>query len=839
MVQKKKTAAELKNELYIASLIEEHCKDNVWLTKTFKDRAETERSEFAEQVKQNPSLTVDEALKWYEEDVNPYYKEQDILLYLFLRHSISHVESSKLNEEEVSFAKKLIIADFQYSSDDIALAISVIINRLKYWYRRPNLNHEFIIKSIEEKCSKGIGCFEPFSHFLDYSDTLAYSMEELVIYKSMQSCMIATMTEEELKDHFFIGWSSDDYPGLSVEEIKKIVDAKEKENVSNFVNTSKVRLVTSSDNNKQDSIESIIWQSKNKEYNNILIPIDAYGSHIDLFDIDFYMEHVVKGGLVIIFGSSKGKDLEDFQNDTTYLEVKEKITKRPELSTYFAKPKFGGVEVFILQKGKTHGKVNVFYHYDSSRLSALDIKLGGMLNQIELTAEDLIALDYDMSKLEWIPTPHAVEGEYYGCLADFLSASQDVYVRRNQTAVGKVFSPDNYATSFDTFIVPLESLREAEVDDKWKKVSEPVLVIRQKPFSVAYVEASDNQPVYFKNMAKTFSVKKNVVDPKYLYLLSTNGKLEQLVNGGDYYEDDSRLLYIDERNVHHIGYCPAKDLLCYKGLIAIPSLSVQKEQSEMAEKAERNRIERAVMSQYRQDIRERKHALGQIMCQLRSSWDALVLAKEGNHGLIDDKYVYGRKNPHTVKYIFESINAYIEELGIGIETFTPEEDIRYQEKEPINIKDYIDEYTKKHPNLNYEFEILSNPSTIDKGVFVFSRRALDKIFQNIIFNAWKHGFKGRTQGNVIRISWCEDEESVQVFISNNGSPLDNSINNDNIFKFGKTTSRGQELEDGHHHQGLGCHEVWCLMRDKGQGDIQCISEKDSEFPVTFKLTFNK
>ena len=38
MVQNKKTVTELKNELYVATLIEEHKKDKLWLTKSVKEK---------------------------------------------------------------------------------------------------------------------------------------------------------------------------------------------------------------------------------------------------------------------------------------------------------------------------------------------------------------------------------------------------------------------------------------------------------------------------------------------------------------------------------------------------------------------------------------------------------------------------------------------------------------------------------------------------------------------------------------------------------------------------------------------------------------------------------
>lgn len=833
MAQNKKTVAELKNELYIATLIEKHQNNNVWLTKTFKEKYEKILAEYLKNAQQL-SISQEKALTCVEKDFAPYYREYDVLLYLLLTFSMSHLDISKLTENEMSHAKDLLISDFEHDMDNTRHAISEIISHLKEWYRTPSINHAFIVKSLELDCNNGLNCFEPFSHFFDYSETLAYSMEELVIYKCLQSCTISCISKEKLHDLFSMGWSSSDYPGLTEEEIEEIVEEKVQSKIANFVNNPRIKLVPESTNSEN-------WQfDSEKEYNSILLPLDFFFAYAETMNIDFFMNHVCDGGRIILYGCPDKDD--NSSSNSSYRKKIEKIAHRIDFATYFAKQKLGGgEEIYVFIKGKTSSAVDVLYPYDSNLFGKMDITHEGMFNQVALTSEDLIAINYDMSKLEWIPSPHVSVDERYLALQDFLAASKDEYVRLKHTAFGKVFSPDNYASSFDTFVVNPSSLRETQVDEKWKKVSEPVFVIRQNPFAVAYVEASADQPVYFKEMTMTFSVKENVVDPKYLYLLSTNGKLEQVVKNcpEEYFLFDDYTLYTDERSVSYVGFWPAKSLLCHKELIAIPSFAKQKELCESLEKSERRRIDRAAMAQYRQDIHERKHALGQIILQMRSWWDELVFAKEENDGCIDDNYVYGKKHPHTVKHIFESMESYLDELSKGIETFTPEDNAIYQTKEQINITDYLEDYVNKHSNPCFDFEVVSNPVSTDKGLFVFSRNALDTIFQNIVFNAWKHGFKDRPQGNVIRLSWTEDEDTVQLLISNNGSPLEESMNNNNLFKYGETTSIGEESVDGHHHYGLGCYQVWCLMRDKNQGDVQCISEPEKDFPVTFKLIFNK
>lgn len=845
MAQNKKTVAELKNELYIATLIEKHQNDNLWLTSISKNEFESKKTSAMEYAKKTGDTKFASS---YIDRQFPILKETDLLLYLLLKYSISNVEHSKLNDRELSCVKEIILKEIEFNPEHFS--IEDVAECLKEKYASPTFVNEKIKDIVVDICKDGVRCFEPFSHLLDHSEQLVSSLEYAVVFKCLYSIILTDSEKEEVKSKFHLEYVPEIGKSKSWEEKMAAFNQhqeEEKKAAEAYIIQNKIHIV----DGIEKGISSIpnIWQYANQEkYSSVLLSfLTGRNNTIDvspnmIFQFDKIRDYVDKNGYIVVLLEKDFIDtIRPFSTALAnkLIEFKNSLVRHSELDAYIPDNGLLEMDVYILKKGKDDKNVHVFYNVD--RPTDYLHRGNNFLQCRIMTQEDLAAIGYDLSKANMLPTIHANDGESFHPLSDLMEASKDEYVRLKLTAFGKVFSPDNYASSFDTFVVNPSSLRDAQVDDKWKKVSEPVFVIRQKPFAVAYVEASADQPVFFKEMTMTFSVKKDVVDPKYLYLLSTNGKLEQVVKDcpEEYFQFDDYTLYTDERSVSYVGFWPAKSLLNYKGLIAIPSLAKQKELCNSFEKTERRHIDRAAMSQYRKDIHERKHALGQIMLQMRSSWDALVFAKEENNGCIDDNYVYGKKHPHTIKHIFESIDSYMNELGTGIDTFTPEDNVIYQEKEQIYIKDYLEEYVKTHSNPCYDFEIVTDMTSSGKESFVFSRRALDTILQNLVFNAWKHGFAGRAQGNIIRLSWKEEEDTVHVFVSNNGIPLAASMSNDDIFKFGKTTSINQESVDGHHHLGLGCYQVWCLMRDKGQGDVFCISEPKKEFPVTFKLVFNK
>ncbi len=776
MAQNKKTVAELKNELYIATLIEEHMKDDRWLTTYSKEKYES----YATLIEIGSKATgVNSTAD------RTRYKKHDMLLYIMLEHFISP-DCLILNDEEKSIARTLICGRCDLDWNQISL------NTISSIYEE-TINdkigfNEQLDRVISKLCHEGENCLEPCSKHLKYSEQMVTSSEDRIV----RICRAA---------------------------------------ISNNENFDKSRYVIVP---RDSAVTMTVWQNVSKKYDSILLDFCWFDNFsCDMFNLSKALDCLDDHGYLIIIWN---REWEKTLGADWTTENMGKLRKSPLLDAFIQDTGLLDIEAYILRKGKNNDKIHVLKNISNDNYCEyVDID---MLQWYQLSRVDLEALDFDLDKSSLITTFHAMEGEKFLSLGDFLVASRDEFVRLDHISFGKIFSPDNYATSFDTFAVHPSSLREAQVDDKWKKVSQPVFVMRCNPFAVAYVEASEEQPVFFRENTMTFIVKTDVVDLKYLYLLSMNGKLEQLVWDcqSDLFDFEKYTVCPDEKD---FGYWQAKSLLSYQGLIAIPSLSKQKELCDSFVKLERSRLDRAAMSQYRQDIHERKHALGQIMTQMRSNWESLLLAKNEHDGILVDEFVYGKKHPHTIKQIFETLDSYMKELDEGIESFTPEDNTIFQTKEKIFLQDYLQEYVKTHSNPCFELQIDNSDERRDHGAIVFSKKALETILQNLIFNAWKHGFKGRSSGNIIRFSISEDDDSIQLLVSNNGTPLDKNMDNGVLFKFGKSSSRGQESIDGHHHIGLGCHQVWCLMRDKGQGDVQCISEPDKEFPVTFKLVFNK
>ena len=118
--------------------------------------------------------------------------------------------------------------------------------------------------------------------------------------------------------------------------------------------------------------------------------------------------------------------------------------------------------------------------------------------------------------------------------------------------------------------------------------------------------------------------------------------------------------------------------------------------------------------------------------------------------------------------------------------------------------------------------------------FSFPKDALEHIFDNIVANAAAHGFTDDSQSNYkVRFSWETQGKDVMITVENNGTPLPNAVNPEDILKSGFSTRLNHEG-----HAGSGGYEIASIMRDFNS-DVEVISSPGTEFPVKYVLRFHK
>lgn len=260
-------------------------------------------------------------------------------------------------------------------------------------------------------------------------------------------------------------------------------------------------------------------------------------------------------------------------------------------------------------------------------------------------------------------------------------------------------------------------------------------------------------------------------------------------------------------------------------------------------------------NKYERNVRLRKHALTQSVSSFGALFNTLNKCRQRNGGVLHDEDIVSPISKKTVAQIFDTLAARMSSIQ---EKLSKIADVEFDFGESVNIDpeefilNYID--SKENGWLNFHGETgwdktkTFNKSKEDyrlpddgslilaKGeptcTFSFPKKALEHIFDNIVSNALAHGFTEEKRNDYkIRFSWETQGMDLIVTVENNGSPLPEGIQPEDILSYGFSTKLNV---DG--HNGLGGSEIESIMRDY-KGKVEVISQPDEEYPVKYKLIF--
>ena len=126
---------------------------------------------------------------------------------------------------------------------------------------------------------------------------------------------------------------------------------------------------------------------------------------------------------------------------------------------------------------------------------------------------------------------------------------------------------------------------------------------------------------------------------------------------------------------------------------------------------------------------------------------------------------------------------------------------------------------------------------LEKGkplnTFVYSKDALERIFNNVLSNAKAYAFVEDSRNDYqLKFSWRTDGASLIIEIENNGTPIPEDRDTTSLLEYGVSTALHQ---DG--HNGIGCNEIKDIMT-RYNGRVEIVSTPKDEFTVKYVLTFN-
>ena len=261
--------------------------------------------------------------------------------------------------------------------------------------------------------------------------------------------------------------------------------------------------------------------------------------------------------------------------------------------------------------------------------------------------------------------------------------------------------------------------------------------------------------------------------------------------------------------------------------------------------------------EYERGVRLRKHALTQSVSSLSALFNQLNKCRLRQGGVLRNEDLVNPILNKTVEEVFVALASKMEVIQKKL-AHIADPDFDFGEAVNIDPEEFILHYltTRKSGWANYTGDVcwdvrdttnkckreLRDPfdNTVILNVgdtltsFSFPKDALEHIFDNIVANAAAHGFTDESRTDYkIRFSWEKQGMDVLINIENNGTPISNVINSEDILKSGFSTRLNQ---DG--HAGSGGYEIASIMRDY-HGDVEVVSCPNSEFPVKYVLRFHE
>lgn len=343
-------------------------------------------------------------------------------------------------------------------------------------------------------------------------------------------------------------------------------------------------------------------------------------------------------------------------------------------------------------------------------------------------------------------------------------------------------------------------------------LSEPAIVLSLiRSLKPRYENASSENPVTLSKESIAVKLKSTVVSVDYL--IETLSTLNVYFRGAV------------------IPRISEKDLMDVQ--IPLPSLEEQNKiladvyESRLSDK---ERELRDALESYKRDTHMKKHAIGQNMTELLMLWRNIDKLMSRNNGSLTDSMTYGDS---TVAEMRKSMTHYITSVANMVNSFTAGDDAEINEKKDIDVFSFIQKYISTHSSSEFKYAALEKPQhTLS---IHFSERLLEQVFNNIVYNAQSHGFKGRdAEKNIVDINvHVNKDNDVIIDIRNNGAPFDDGLTPEDILRYGFTTNRGT---DG--HGGIGCYQVGQIMKASDNSrDVQIISTPSEFYTVTFSLVF--
>lgn len=447
-----------------------------------------------------------------------------------------------------------------------------------------------------------------------------------------------------------------------------------------------------------------------------------------------------------------------------------------------------------------------------------------------VTIDEVKANGYSLVPQKYFLDEEAVpEGYVSYRVSDVISSLKPKPVSPDEIK-GHILNPaDLSKTPFASAIKPF-TLNYGELKDGFSRVSEPfIAVAKVGSLRPTMVDASEESPVFFGNSIAAFKL---AADSIYapLFLYEWRRKSDALPELGAVIRRTSIKDALDI--VLHLPGSHEEQESLYARLANQDKLA----------KARELGLEEVIASQKRDYItmlRSRKHDLDNCLGAAKNDFSALSKSlkrmKMENSDLVNSPLADGLEI--TVGEQLEKIRHLLDKMSVQIKHFTDESVFGDAEKvdliAKLNSIQAHGTYIVKH-----ETDLASMPhnggSILRPNAFVkFNSFDLDRVIDNIVRNAEKHGFKDPDLEYTLKISLSYDysDKMYVVEFQNNGMPMPKGMD---TLRYGIDGERGKD-SDG---QGKGGWIVKSIVEHFG-GKIEVYNDPEALFPVGILIKLPK
>lgn len=423
---------------------------------------------------------------------------------------------------------------------------------------------------------------------------------------------------------------------------------------------------------------------------------------------------------------------------------------------------------------------------------------------------------------------------------------------------GRIFQEKNFAEDWDSVWVHPSDLDYGTAQKFMRKITSPSLVMASHSPKMAFVLASEDEPVYICSGIKrtetagytlVFGLKPAIL-PDYLFYMS---KYESWVSvskridaeeklgfsvdfvlkwsetGTPVISPDMPIDYITAEEVFTLG-------LSKSSTIQIPPLFVQEQrvadaksiekilQEKMAEKERKFRQKEWLNEAH---IRNCKHRLSNEIMPISMAVERLQhFLKEHPDG-IKSSDIIGEITKQSVDDLLVDLACSVKNVETEIENLTKSEQAGEPEQ-TLNVALALDDYLDRiAPKYTIPFNI--EKVGFEKGLNIkISPKAFTELIDNIVGNAVRHGFIGNRNDYLLQVSIeATDDGMCEITIANNGEPM-------------SERARATFFEQGSFagptgHTGIGGYRIYDIC-DKAGGEAVAPYSKEG-FPVVICVKF--